>query len=225
MTTVKGLFTCGDGVGASGHKYSSGSFAEGRIAAKAAVRWCLDHKDFQPAFKQSGEEIKKELYGPWYLFQEYGGVSTDPEVNPHYITPANFMKRIMKVSDEYGGGTSTYYTTNKESLQEGIRYMDLLEQDSQKLAARDIHELMRCWEQHNRLWTVRMHMLNILFREETRYPGFYYRSDFMGIDDTKWRVFTNGKYDVETGKLTMFKRPLIKIIPDKSLEFFSALGT
>ncbi|MFW5971411.1 MAG: hypothetical protein ACOCQT_04825, partial [Desulfovermiculus sp.] len=71
----------------------------------------------------------------------------------------------------------------------------------------------------------RMHMLNILFREETRYPGFYYRSDNMGIDDKKWRVFTNGKYDVETGKLTMFKRPLIKIIPDKSLEFFSALGT
>ncbi|MFP4285026.1 MAG: adenylyl-sulfate reductase subunit alpha [Desulfovermiculus sp.] len=225
MTTVNGLFTCGDGVGASGHKYSSGSFAEGRIAAKAAVRWCVDHKDFEPAFKQDVTGIKDELYAPWYIYKQHAGVSTDPDVNPYYITPANFMKRLMKVSDEYGGGTSTNYTTNKEMLEEGIRYMDLLEQDSQKLAAKDLHELMRCWEQQNRLWTVRMHMLNILFREETRYPGFYYRSDNMGIDDKKWRVFTNGKYDVETGKLTMFKRPLIKIIPDKSLEFFSALGT
>ncbi len=34
MTTVKGLFTAGDGVGASGHKFSSGSHAEGRIAAQ-----------------------------------------------------------------------------------------------------------------------------------------------------------------------------------------------
>ncbi len=35
MTTVKGLFTAGDGVGASGHKFSSGSHTEGRIAAKS----------------------------------------------------------------------------------------------------------------------------------------------------------------------------------------------
>jgi adenylylsulfate reductase, subunit A len=38
MTTVNGLFTAGDGVGAPGHKFSSGSHAEGRIAAKQMVR-------------------------------------------------------------------------------------------------------------------------------------------------------------------------------------------
>ena len=38
MTTVEGLFTCADGVGASGHKFSSGSHAEGRIAGKQMVR-------------------------------------------------------------------------------------------------------------------------------------------------------------------------------------------
>ena len=42
MTTVKGLFTAGDGVGASGHKFSSGSHAEGRIAGKTMVKFCLD---------------------------------------------------------------------------------------------------------------------------------------------------------------------------------------
>src|SRR3990172_1123988 len=35
MSTVKGLFMMGDICGASGHKFSSGSHAEGRIAAKA----------------------------------------------------------------------------------------------------------------------------------------------------------------------------------------------
>jgi len=37
MSTVKGLFMAGDIVGASGHKFSSGSHAEGRIAAKAQL--------------------------------------------------------------------------------------------------------------------------------------------------------------------------------------------
>ena len=43
MTTIQGLFAAGDGVGAAPHKFSSGSFTEGRLAAKAAVRYVLDH--------------------------------------------------------------------------------------------------------------------------------------------------------------------------------------
>ena len=37
MTTIQGLFAAGDGEGAAPHKFSSGSFTEGRLAAKAAV--------------------------------------------------------------------------------------------------------------------------------------------------------------------------------------------
>ena len=48
MTTVNGLFTAGDGVGASGHKFSSGSFTEGRIAAKSMVKFAVDNKEWQP---------------------------------------------------------------------------------------------------------------------------------------------------------------------------------
>ncbi|TAN44744.1 MAG: adenylyl-sulfate reductase subunit alpha, partial [Rhodospirillales bacterium] len=51
MTTVKGLFTAGDGVGASGHKFSSGSHAEGRIAGKNMVRFVRDNKSYVPALK------------------------------------------------------------------------------------------------------------------------------------------------------------------------------
>ena len=45
MTTVDGMFAAGDASGASSHKFSSGSFTEGRIAAKAAVAYCLDNTD------------------------------------------------------------------------------------------------------------------------------------------------------------------------------------
>ncbi|MBQ9407385.1 MAG: adenylyl-sulfate reductase subunit alpha [Desulfovibrio sp.] len=213
MTTVNGLFTCADGVGASGHKFSSGSHAEGRLAGKQLVRWVVDHKDFKPSIKESADDLKKEIYAPYYTFLEFKGASTDPVVNPNYITPKNFMMRLIKCTDEYGGGVGTYYNTSKALLDTGFWLMDMMEEDSKKLAARDLHELLRCWENYHRLWTVRLHMQHIAFREETRYPGFYYRADFMALDDSKWKCFVNSKFDPATGKTTVFKRPYYQIIP------------
>ena len=43
MATVKGVFCAGDASGASSHKFSSGSHAEGRIAAKAAIKYVVEH--------------------------------------------------------------------------------------------------------------------------------------------------------------------------------------
>src|SRR5210317_285881 len=43
MTTVKGLFAAGDASGASSHKFSSGSFTEGRIAGKGAAAFCKEN--------------------------------------------------------------------------------------------------------------------------------------------------------------------------------------
>jgi adenylylsulfate reductase subunit A len=214
MTTVNGLFTCADGVGASGHKFSSGSHAEGRICGKQCVRWCVDHKDFKPALKQSNDELVKEIYKPYYNYTAGAEVSTDPVVNPEYISPRNFMMRLVKCTDEYGGGVGTMYTTSKTLLETGFSLLGMLEEDSRKLAARDLHELMRCWEQFHRLWTVRLHMQHIHFREETRYPGFYYRGDFMALDDSKWKCFVNSKYDPEKGETKVFKKPYYQVIPN-----------
>ncbi len=213
MTSVNGLWTCADGVGASGHKFSSGAHAEGRICGKQMVRWVVDHKDFKPSLKDSAADLAKELYQPWYTFEASKNDSTDPVVNPAYITPKNFMMRLIKCTDEYGGGVSTLYMTSKALLNTGFWLMSMIEEDSKKLAARDLHELMRCWEQFHRLWTVRLHMQHIDFREESRYPGFYYRGDFMGLDDSKWKCFCNSKYDPATGETTIFKKPYYQIIP------------
>jgi adenylylsulfate reductase subunit A len=68
MTTVNGLFTSGDGVGGSGHKFSSGSHAEGRIAAKQMVRYATDFADFTPTLKQSNQELVDMVYKPVRTF-------------------------------------------------------------------------------------------------------------------------------------------------------------
>jgi adenylylsulfate reductase, subunit A len=123
------------------------------------------------------------------------------------------MDRLMKCTDEYGAGTSTYYKTSAKLLETGMQLLDLLEEDSKKLAARDLHELLRCWEQYHRLWTVRLHMQHIQFRTETRYPGFYYRADFPHLNDEEWKCFTNSKYDPVEKKTTFYKVPYIQVIP------------
>lgn len=214
MTTVDGLFTCADGVGASGHKFSSGSHVEGRMAAKAAVRYVRDHADFKPELDADPEALKKEIYQPYYTYQEFKDASTDCVVNPNFISPRNFMMRLIKCTDEYGAGVATYYMTSKASLDTGFFLLGMLEEDSKKLAARDLHELLRCWENYHRLWTVRLHMQHIAFREETRYPGFYYRADFMALDDTKWKCFVNSRFDPKTGETKVFKKAYYQIIPD-----------
>ena len=124
------------------------------------------------------------------------------------------MMRLIKCSDEYGGGCATLYMTSGALLKTAFWLMGMLEEDSKKLAARDLHELMRAWEQFHRLWTVRLHLQHIEFREETRYPGFYYRGDAMGLDDSKWKCFVNSKYDPAKKEVKIFKKPYIQIIPD-----------
>ena len=54
----------------------------------------------------------------------------------------------------------------------------------------------------------------ILFREESRYPGFYYRSDFDKVDEDNWKCFVNSRFDPEKGEWSVFKKDYIQIIPD-----------
>ena len=212
MTTVKGLFTAGDGVGASGHKFSSGSFTEGRIAAKSMVKFALDNKDWKPEPLQNVDELVEEIYRPVRTFLEHKDYTTAIDVNPHYITPKMLQLRLQKIMDEYVAGVATWYRTNGKMLAVAERKLEMLKQDSLKMRAKDLHELLRAWENYHRIIAAECHMRHIQFREETRYPGYYYRTDFPKIDDEKWKVFVNSKYDRGSGKWTFRTEPYVQLI-------------
>jgi adenylylsulfate reductase subunit A len=213
MTTVNGLFTAGDGVGASGHKFSSGSHAEGRMAVKALCKYIRDHADFTPTLKESAKDLVDECYAPVRLFLDNYQYSTHADFNPNYLKPDGFAMRLMKATNEYGAGWATYYQTSGKSLEILMDLFKVMHEDAEKLAAGDLHELMRCWEMKHRLWTVEAHCRHIQYREESRYPGFYYRADFPHQNDEEWFCFTNSKYDPATGEWTCRKEPYVKIIP------------
>ncbi|ROR34530.1 adenylyl-sulfate reductase subunit alpha [Inmirania thermothiophila] len=212
MTTVKGLFTAGDGVGASGHKFSSGSHAEGRIAAKGMVKFVLDNIDWQPELDTPVEELVEEIYRPVRNFLEHKDYTTAIDVNPHYITPKMLQFRLQKIMDEYVGGVATYYRTNEKMLEVAEQKLEMLKEDALKMRAKDLHELLRAWENYHRILTSEAHLKHVKFRKESRYPGFYYRMDYNFIDDENWKVFVNSTYDRKTKEWKVFTRPHVDLV-------------
>jgi adenylylsulfate reductase subunit A len=211
MTTVKGLFTAGDGAGASSHKFSTGSHAEGRLAAKGAIDFILDTKAEPKVDKAEVEKIKARLLYPLELFNKHCKETSDRDINPNYSIPRQFMFRLQKIMDEYAGGVSSCFATNKPLLERGLELMAMLKEDSEKLAAEDYHELMRCWENITRMWIAESHMRHLLFREETRWPGYYTRTDFPKMDEKNWHCFVNSVCNPKTGEWTMKKVPIINL--------------
>jgi adenylylsulfate reductase subunit A len=208
MTTVDGLFAAGDASGASSHKFSSGSHTEGRIAAKSAINFVLDHNSAPKVDQGQVDALTKEILQPLDTWEQFKGATTDPEINPNYIRPKQFMYRLQKIMDEYAGGVSSQFKTSDKLLEKGLELMGYLKEDSPRQAAMNLHELMRCWENNHRMYQALAHMHSILFREETRWPGYYFRADKPSIDNDNWLAFCNCVYDRNTGEWNMMKKPV-----------------
>ena len=212
MTTVRGLFAAGDGVGAAPHKFSSGSFTEGRLAAKAAVNFIRDSGDTPTVSDDQVRQLHQSIWAPLDTFDKYKGASTAEEVNPNYINPSQALVRLQKIMDEYAGGASAWYTTNGPTLERGIALIEMLREDLTQLAARNRHELLRCWEVVHRTWVGEAHMRHLLHRQETRWPGYYYRADYPNLDDANWRVFVNSTFDAANNKWNLRTRPFLNVV-------------
>ena len=209
MTTIKGLFTAGDGVACSAHKFSSGSHAEGRIAGKAAIKFLVENAGDVNLDASKFEEIKAEILKPLKTYEEGKGYTVTDDITPNYIRPKMFLFRLNKIMDEYAGGTSSWYTTNKPMLERALEELRMLYEDSKFLGANGLHELMRAWENYHRMWTSEAHVRHLMFREETRYPGYYYRADFKEVlDQENWHVFTISKWDPATREWSIRKEPV-----------------
>lgn len=217
MTTIKGLFTAADGVGASGHKFSSGSHAEGRLAAKAMVQYILDNKDWTPELDTSVEDLTADIYTPVRTYLEHKDYSTAIDVNPNYITPRMLQFRLQKMMDEYVAGVATMYQTNAKMLDVAEHKLGMLKEDAKKMRAKDLHELLRAWENYHRILTAEAHMKHIQFREESRYPGFYYRMDFNIVDEENWKCFVNSTYDKTTQTWNCFKVEHVDVVDKTQL--------
>ena len=213
MMTVDGLFGAGDALGGTAHAFSSGSFTEGRLAAKAAVRYIRDHaSDKIKISEKQYNDLKSVIYKPLENFSVGRNEIVGGTVSPSYILPIHGLQRLEKIMDEYAGGISNNYMTNEPMLLRGLHLLHTLQEDLDHIGAEDLHQLQRAWELNHRVIASESVVRHTLFREETRWPGYYYRGDFMKLDDDNWHALTLSRRDPESGEWTMEKAPVYHIV-------------
>jgi adenylylsulfate reductase subunit A len=213
MTTVHGLFGAGDTIGGSAHKFSAGSFTEGRLAGKAAVRYVMDMKADAPQVDEAQiKNLEETVFKPLENYRVGRNEIVAGTVAPSYINPLQGLQRLEKIMDEYVGGYSMFYVTNEPLLNRGLELLDMLTEDFEHIGAEDLHQLQRAWELQHRILTAESVTRHTLFRQETRWPGYYYRADHPKLDDAEWHVFTASQYDAKTREWHMAKLPVHHII-------------
>lgn len=213
MMTVEGLFGAGDALGGTAHAFSSGSFTEGRLAAKAAIKYIRDHKnDPVKVSEKQYEDFKKVIFQPMENYQVGRNEIVGGTVSPHYILPIHGLQRLEKIMDEYAGGISNNYMTNEPLLLRGLHLLATLQEDLDHIGAEDLHQLQRAWELKHRAIASECVVQHTLFRKETRWPGYYYRGDHMKLDDENWHALTLSRRDPESGEWEMEKAPVYHIV-------------
>ena len=213
MTTVQGLFGAGDTIGGSAHKFSAGSFTEGRLAGKAAVGYVMDMKADAPHVDEAQmKNLEETVFKPLENYRVGRNEIVAGTVAPSYINPLQGLQRLEKLMDEYVGGYSMFYVTNEPLLNRGLELLGMLKEDFEHIGAEDLHQLQRAWELHHRILTGEAVARHTLYRKETRWPGYYYRADHPKLDDAEWHVFTGSQYDAKTGEWHMSKLPVHHIV-------------
>ena len=213
MMTVEGLFGSGDTIGGTAHKFSSGSFTEGRIAGKSAINYVNDLGNDHPEVNEEEYSSLKELiYKPLENYTVGRNEITSGTVSPSYILPIQGLQRLEKIMDEYVGGTSTDYLTNEPMLLRGIELLTMLKEDLSNIGADSLHQLQRAWELNHRVLASECVTQHTLYRKETRWPGYYYRGDHPKLDDKDWHCFTLSQFNEKDNSWSMEKAPVHHII-------------
>ena len=97
MMTVNGLFAAGDAAGGTAHAFSSGSFTEGRLCAKAAVKYINDKKGENiNVSNDQCEKFKEEVYKPLENYAVGRNEITAGTVSPSYLLPIQGLQRLQK---------------------------------------------------------------------------------------------------------------------------------
>ncbi len=108
--------------------------------------------------------------------------------------------------EEYAGGCTQNYETNRDKLLLARRYLLALSERAQQMQAEDMHELMRVHDTADRILLARTLVEHLLARKETRWPCYQTRLDYPMRNDFEYKLFINSR--VEDNTITVFKREL-----------------
>ncbi|MBI5417447.1 adenylyl-sulfate reductase subunit alpha [Candidatus Poribacteria bacterium] len=202
-TTLEGLFAAGDVSGGYPYKFVSGCWAEGVLAGRAAVKFLTNAAKSQAdVSKQIKNEINR-VFAPHERFEKEG----------EGVTPAEMEERLQKIMDEYAGGLRSFYEMNDERLVVARKHLNRMKNQIKFLISADSHELMKAHEVIDRIDVAATLVEHLIYRKETRWPGYQTRLDYPNRDDFNWLKFVNSVKSPESGEIKIIERPYKQMIP------------
>ena len=93
----------------------------------------------------------------------------------------------------------------------------ILKEQEKYLICDDFHELMNIHETIDRLDVAEVLLHHLLFRKETRWPGWQTRTDYPQ-KDKDYDCFVNSRKNLTDNTIIMLKRPYEQIVPGDRLK-------
>jgi succinate dehydrogenase/fumarate reductase flavoprotein subunit len=185
-TTVPGLYAAGDLCNVA-HNYMLGAMVYGQIAGEDAVDF-IDGKDLAEIDDVAVDAERERIFAP--LLREEG------------IAPSQIEYKLRRMVNDY---LQPPKVTAKMEI--GLKRFAEIRADLEQLKARNPHELMRAMEVYAILDCAELAARASLFRTESRWGLYHYRTDYPGRNDAEWFAFVEVRKGAD-GRPEFFKRPV-----------------
>lgn len=167
-TTVPGLYAAGDLCNVA-HNYMLGAFVFGQIAGEDAVDF-IAGKDYAGFDAAAVEAERERVFAP--LLREDG------------LPPTQVEYKLRRMVNDY---LQPPKVTTK--MQIGMKRFSEIREDIKRLKANNPHELMRAVEVQFILDCAEMAATASLYRTESRWGLYHYRTDYPERNDGEWFRF------------------------------------
>jgi succinate dehydrogenase/fumarate reductase flavoprotein subunit len=185
-TTVPGLYAAGDLCNVA-HNYMMGAMVFGMIAGQDAVDY-VDGLDL-PDFDQGHVAIERDrVFAP--LLRAEG------------LDPTDVEYKLRRMVNDY---LQPPKVTRKMEI--GLDRFAEIREDLKRVKANNPHELMRALEIYAIVDCAELAARASLYRTESRWGLYHYRSDFEARNDAEWFCFVEIRKGAD-GKPELFKRPV-----------------
>lgn len=185
-TTVPGLYAAGDLCNVA-HNYMLGAMVYGQIAGEDAVDF-IAGKELAEVDTAQIDAERERIFAP--LLREEG------------IAPTEIEYKLRRMVNDY---LQPPKVTAKMEI--GLKRFAEIREDLKQLKARNPHELMRAMEVYAILDCAELAARASLYREESRWGLYHYRTDYQGRNDADWFAFVEVRKGAD-GQPEIFKRPV-----------------
>ncbi len=185
-TTVPGLYAAGDLCNVA-HNYMLGAFVFGKIAGEDAVDYVAG-KELAAVDAAQVEAERARIFAP--LLRAEG------------IPPTQVEYKLRRMVNDY---LQPPKVTSKMEI--GLRRFAEIREDLARIKANNPHELMRAAEVAAILDCAELAASASLFRKESRWGLYHYRTDHEARNDAEWFVFVEVRKGAD-GRPECFTRPV-----------------